>query len=193
MTSHLPQPSDEAVFAAQHAIRRVVDQAPWYARLVLRERSPLRTALALETARRVEYRVTGRLREETTAAINQTWIDAIEGAKADPPPQHSGVIVTCAKCGRTAVTRDRYRQPKSPADPVMPFLDRACGHCGFEWRERCADAKPQNGAQDAAEPDLAVGDREASEGAVSGSPLTAAAHSGGSLPAAVDLGAADRG
>lgn len=110
MSGHTPwEPSEEALGAALTAIDHA--RLPWLARWVLRDGSKARSILGRETARRVEGRVAARVREETTARINESWARALEEQAAaqmprpepvrhsaptpDDAPEHPGPRETC--------------------------------------------------------------------------------------------------
>jgi hypothetical protein len=149
MSGHAPwEPSTEALGAALIAIDRA--RLPWHLRWLLREGGKHRSALAREVARRVEGTVGAREREETTARINASWENALAwqaDAEAELPPFSGSTAATCPKCAHRNGTKDRHHAAL-PAGALPEFLSRACRACGFEWRERCADApKPQNGPE----------------------------------------------
>lgn len=167
MTSTLPEPSEETLGAALIAIRHA--RLPWYVRLVLREDSQARRAIARKTARRVEHRTRLLVAREIDTLDDPAWAEAISTVKqlilAKPAgslvdrwwerlPAYSGAFAAaCAKCDHRNGTRDRHTVLPTLFGPSPEFLARSCSHCGFEWRERCADSPeahngPQSGASE---------------------------------------------
>lgn len=104
MTTDLPEPREESLGAALIEIDRA--RLPWPARWLLRDGTRARSILADEIARRVEQRVVARVREETTAEINESWETAIaEQAAIAPDPEP--LRATGAPNGATRCRRRR--------------------------------------------------------------------------------------
>lgn len=65
--------------------------------------------------------------------------DALTVNPEDLPP-FSGPCPACPKCGlprgKAVGTTVSYQQ----AADGREYVERRCGHCGYGWRERCADA-----------------------------------------------------
>lgn len=137
------QPSDEALGAALAAIDRCRPGMRWYARLLLRDGTRLRSSLAHEAACRVEARVATRVREETTRRINESWQQALDERDAELPAFNS--TTRCPKCLIKPTDPRSFEARWAGGDPRRAHLAesmvRACFGCGYTWREAPADAE----------------------------------------------------
>lgn len=203
--AHLPEPHEEALGAALIAMRHA--RLPWYARMALRRHGKAESAIARETARRVEHRTRLLCAREIDTLDDPAWAEAIGTAKqlilAKPAgglldewwkrlPAFSGATpeTPCRKCGATgygaAASFVRHLVRPAGCDSPAVFgelLVRTCGRCGFEWRERCADAQDaQNGPQGDDPGSGDARDAEAGNKALSASEETGTAHSSPERP-----------
>ena len=168
MTTNLPEPATESLGAAIIEIDRA--RLPWPARWLLRDGTRARFVVADEVARRVESLVVARVREQTTAQVNESWEKAIAEQAAgwvepEPLPAFNSVL-TCRKCGNVTDPATRTKAYRWPMNGSPEAVQRECSMCGFSWLERPLDApEPQNGPQcDETGPGDAV-DAEAADGA----------------------------
>lgn len=170
MTTNLPEPATESLGAAIIELDRA--RLPWPARWLLRDGTRARSVLADEIARRVESLVVARVREQTTAQVNESWEKAIAEQAAgwvepEPLPAFNSVPA-CPKC------LDRLVDPAVRAarwQHLPESLKRTCSRCGYWWLEAPADAEAlcatqsaENGPGDAADAEGAEGPSVASPG-----------------------------
>ena len=203
---NLTEPHEETIGAAVLAIRHA--HLPWYLRRALRDGSDANHTLARAVARRVEERTRLLVAREIGTLDDPAWTEAITTAKQlilAPPagrrvaewwkrlPAFSGTVAAaCAKCARRNGTQERH-VVLSAIGSSPEFLERSCSHCGYAWREQCADAPgPQNGPQGDETGPGDAREAEAANGAHSAPKETGTGHPSpeGGAP---DAGGADSG
>jgi hypothetical protein len=170
VSDRLPAARHETVNAALDALDNI--DWPWWARPLRRREHPLRLRIAGWAARAAEHTTRGLCAEaigdlgdpawrEALAAAQQAVLgaggDALGGGWWARLPPFSGIVPGggCAKCGQgVAASVKHERIQVRAAGRVLAgvraeCLARRCSGCGFEWRERCADAREPEPADEA--------------------------------------------